>query len=103
MWLACALFLYGPTRAAADVTDTWRVDRIEIRGNLRTHDDIVRRELLFSVGDTVDAHRLVETERNLRRLLFLGDVILRFEAITSEATQPRPGPSRAVTLDFCAQ
>jgi len=91
MWLACALFLHGPTRVAADVTDTWRVDRIEIRGNLRTHDDIVRRELLFSVGDTVDAHRLAETERNLRRLLFLGDVILRFEAISSEATQPRPG------------
>jgi hypothetical protein len=48
----------------------------ELEGNLaaslmnalhvRTHASVIRRELLFHVGDTLDVRRLQETERNLR-------------------------------------
>ena len=49
------------------------IGRIVITGNERTRTEIIRRELLFDVGDTLDSALLEETERNLRGLLFLGD------------------------------
>jgi hypothetical protein len=42
--------------------------------HVRTRSWVVRKELLFDVGDTLDARRLAETERNLRRLGILRDV-----------------------------
>ena len=53
-----------------------RIDRIHITGNERTQTQIIERELLFAVGDTLDEAVVAETERNLRRLLYLGDATI---------------------------
>ena len=50
------------------------VRKIEIEGNTRTRTEVIRRELLFEPGDTLAADLIEETSRNLRALLFLGDV-----------------------------
>ena len=47
---------------------------IAIQGNTRTHPQVISREFLFALGDSLDLERIAETERNLRRLLFLGQV-----------------------------
>jgi hypothetical protein len=39
--------------------------------HIETRERVVRRELLFDVGEVVDARRIQETERNLRRLTFV--------------------------------
>jgi hypothetical protein len=39
-----------------------------------TRDRVVRRELLFAVGDTLDLQRVLETERNLRAAGFIGEI-----------------------------
>ena len=93
--LLCLLLLFtltgtrSPVRAeSSSAADSlWSVTHIETRGTLRTQDRIVRRELLFDVGDTVNAALLEETERNLRRLLFLGDVRLHLTPKPSSASQ----------------
>lgn len=50
------------------------IRHIAIEGTVRTRAEIIRRELLFQSGDRLDSLALSETERNLRQLLFLGDV-----------------------------
>lgn len=85
--LFCLLVAGLPNPATAAPQQTqWRISHIDIRGTERTHDEIVRRELLFTVGDTVDAELIEETERNLRRLLFLGEVRLRLEPDAPDTT-----------------
>ena len=42
--------------------------------HVRTREPVIRREVLLSVGDLWDAHRVQETERNLRRLFLLAVV-----------------------------
>lgn len=49
------------------------VRRVTVSGNQRTRAEVIRRELLLVPGDTLDPVRLAESERNLRRLLFLGE------------------------------
>ena len=39
--------------------------------HMRTREPVIRREVLVKVGDPWDPHRVLETERNLRRLAFL--------------------------------
>ncbi len=39
--------------------------------HVRTREEVLRREVLISAGDLWDAHRIAETERNLRRLFQL--------------------------------
>jgi hypothetical protein len=62
-----------------DVFDTSRrpennwIGRSANAVHIETRERVVRRELLFEVGDTVDARRIQETERNLRRLAFVRD------------------------------
>ena len=51
-----------------------RIHSIVIEGNTRTRTEVIRRELLFSVGDRLDSGLVSETARNLRRLWFLGNV-----------------------------
>ena len=48
------------------------ISRIVVSGNTRTRSDAIRRELLFEVGDRLDTSLVLETERSLRRLLYLG-------------------------------
>lgn len=42
--------------------------------HVKTRDQVVRREVLIKPGDVWDAHRALETERNLRRLFLLAVV-----------------------------
>jgi hypothetical protein len=39
-----------------------------------TRESVIRRELLFAVGDSLDPEKVIETERNLRLAGFIGDV-----------------------------
>jgi outer membrane protein assembly factor BamA len=43
--------------------------------HIRTRESVVRRELLFHVGDTLDIVKVIETERNLRLMGFIGEVV----------------------------
>ncbi len=54
---------------------------IAVRGQTRTREEVLRRELLFGVGERLDSGRVAETARNLRGLLFLGraDIRVRVE------------------------
>ena len=64
--------------AAAGAEDVVRT--IEVRGNSRTRSEVILRELLFWPGETLTPETLAESERNLRRLLYLGRVHIRSEA-----------------------
>ena len=64
------------------------VERIEIKGNLRTRDEVIRRELRFSEGDAFNAERIRLSQRRLNNLEY-------FEKIE---IQPREGsaPDKAI-------
>ena len=67
--------------AASQPADTLAVPSvvgsISVHGNSRTRPEVIRRELLFASGDPLDTSLVRESERNLRRLLFLGNVRVR--------------------------
>ena len=71
-----AILLLSAGRAHA-TDDLPRIHRIVIHGLERTNEQVIRRELLFAAGDVLDSTRVAETERNLRRLLFIGEVQIR--------------------------
>ena len=75
-WLALCLLTASVAAGGEGLIPPSIVGRIVITGNERTRTEIIRRELLFDVGDTLDAAILEETERNLRRLLYLGDATI---------------------------
>ena len=71
--------------------------------HVRTRPEIIRRELLFAAGDTVDTLRVAESLRRLRKLQFLEDVhveaqkcatplgeLLALKVVTRDAWTTRP-------------
>lgn len=74
----CSIFLLAVLLISAGRTyaedDLPRIHRIVIHGLERTDEQVIRRELLFAAGDVLDSTRVAETERNLRRLFFIGEV-----------------------------
>jgi len=79
-----------PARPAYPIIATIRIDRDDVfdlenpdenhlpyvwanKLHIETHEEIIRRELLFTEGDPADPDVLYESERNLRRLNFLHD------------------------------
>jgi hypothetical protein len=64
--------------AASEVAESHGLVRVVQRSlnalHIDTRERIIRRELLFAPGDTLDAARLAETERNLRGLGYLTEV-----------------------------
>ncbi len=61
------------------------VERIEISGNIRTRDKVIRRELEFSEGDLYSASALRMSRNNLRRLGYFEEVrIERSEGSTRD-------------------
>ena len=68
------MLLAGRAHAEDDLP---RIHRIVILGLERTDEQVIRRELLFAEGDILDSIRVAETARNLRRLLFIGEVHIR--------------------------
>ena len=74
---ACIVLLWAVSAAAQPAPV---IRHIAIQGNTRTRTEVIRRELLFAEGDTLDAARIEETARNLRGLFFLGRVEVRVQA-----------------------
>lgn len=55
------------------------IDQIKITGNVRTDDDVIRRELLFYEGDAFNSDKLKRSERKVRNLGFFKDVKINRE------------------------
>ncbi len=53
------------------------VERIDIRGNLRTRDHVIRREFEVIEGDPFNSEKIRRSQRNLRNLGFFGGVDMR--------------------------
>ena len=49
------------------------IGRLANAAHVETRDGVIARELLFAIGEPVDAQRIRETERNLRRHVFIRD------------------------------
>ncbi|MCP4923311.1 MAG: outer membrane protein assembly factor BamA [bacterium] len=60
------------------------IDRIVIRGNDRTDEDVIRRELRLFEGDAFNITKLKESERRLRNLGFFKEVSIKQQ--TSDAS-----------------
>lgn len=60
------------------------VERIEIEGNSRTLDRVIRREFEFVEGDAFNAHRLQQSRANIRRLGFFKNA----EVTTERGSSP---------------
>ena len=61
------------------------IRNITIEGNTRTRTEVIQRELLFQSGEPLDTLKIIETERNLRRLFFLGDVRINVQSDSTHA------------------
>lgn len=68
--------------------DTW-IGRTANTLHMQTRRGVVSRELLFAVGDKVDAGRIRETERNLRRYGFIRDARVTPTRVTGETVWAR--------------
>lgn len=55
--------------------------RLVNRLHVGTHDDVIRAQLLFRSGDRYSGRVLRETERNLRKLRFLREPVIRVTAV----------------------
>ena len=55
-------------------TDTTYVNQINISGNTRTYDYVIRRELDISEGDSINNSKLKRIKRQLSQLPFFGDI-----------------------------
>lgn len=74
----------GAGEPSKDGLDTLSVDwekcrglpvrRIHCSGNTRTRDRVILREVLLETGDPLDPELVAESERNLRKLQYLGSV-----------------------------
>lgn len=53
------------------------VDKIDIKGNVRTLDKVVRREIELMEGDPYSSTKLAESEKNLRNLDFFNNVVVK--------------------------
>ena len=75
--LALLALLAGWARRASGSAPGPVIRHVIIQGNNRTRTEVIRRELLFAEGDCVDTALVAETARNLRQLVFLGNVDVR--------------------------
>jgi outer membrane protein insertion porin family len=69
--------------------DIYRVGRIEIFGNQRTRDKVIRREMKLNEGDVFSGSLLRKSYRRINNLNFFEEVVL----------EPKPDPERK-TLDI---
>lgn len=83
-------------------TDESVVRKIEVVGLARTRPEVVRRDLLFQPGDRLSQAVSDEMVRNLRALLFLGEIDIRLGPGSGDSVdvmvKVRDLYSRAVTL-----
>ncbi|MFQ5743555.1 MAG: hypothetical protein ACE5HV_08195 [Acidobacteriota bacterium] len=67
--------------------------------HIRTRENIIRQELLFSSGDPLDAEELAQSERNLRALRFLRDARIETIPSTREGEENEVVDLRVTTWD----
>ncbi len=53
------------------------VERIDVHGNVRTIDKVIRREMLLVEGDPFNRSKLAKSEQNLRNLNFFENVVVQ--------------------------
>ena len=76
-----------PSEAGNDVTvvldivekNEIYIEEVRIRGNIKTQDRVIRRELEFYPGERVDRSKVVESRSNLHRLQFFNSVNFTYE------------------------
>jgi outer membrane protein insertion porin family len=56
------------------------INEVRVRGNLKTKDEVVRRELDFHPGERIDNSKLVKSRSNLARLQIFRDIQYTYEA-----------------------
>ena len=73
-----------------DVAESPRVfvERIDIKGNLRTIDKVIRREILLVEGDPFNRSKLAQSEQKLRNLNYFENVVVK--------TTPGSAPDKTV-------
>jgi outer membrane protein insertion porin family len=64
------------------------IERVDIHGNLRTIDKVIRRELMFVEGDPFSKSKLAKSEQNLRDLGYFENVVVK--------TLPGTAPDKTV-------
>ena len=57
------------------------VERINITGNLKTHDKVIRREVELVEGDAFNLSKLDQTERNLKSLGLFESITLNYDEV----------------------
>ena len=57
------------------------IDRINIRGNVKTEDDVIRREMELSEGDPFNSLKLKSSERNIRTMGLFENVGIKVNEI----------------------
>lgn len=62
-------------------SDKIYVERINIRGNTKTHDKVIRREIQFSEGDAFNLSKIMKSERNLKKLGLFNKVEFNYEPL----------------------
>ncbi len=67
---------WGSQNASAPLTPSPTIERIDVRGNISIRDKVIRRALLFAVGDRFDARRLVAANRQLMGLGYFSNVTI---------------------------
>ena len=75
-----------------DAGEKSHVQKIEIRGNLKTKDKVIRRELAISPGDVLDMVRVKISKQRLEGLDFFDKVDTR----TEEIDPPTPGEKNLI-------
>ena len=75
-----------------DDSEKDRVQKIEIRGNLKTKDKVIRRELAISPGDVLDMVRVKISKQRLEGLDFFDKVDTR----TEDIDPPTPGEKNLI-------
>ncbi|WP_242018785.1 outer membrane protein assembly factor BamA [Phaeovibrio sulfidiphilus] len=66
------------------------VDRIDIQGNVRTHDEVIRREFLIAEGDAFNSSKIRRSRQNVQDLGF-------FETV-DVSNQPSPAAADRTTV-----
>ncbi len=57
------------------------IDRIQISGNLKTEDEVVRRELELVEGDSFNSLKIRQSEKNLRSIGLFDNVDIKYEEL----------------------
>ena len=76
------------------------VREINILGNSRTHEKVVRRELLFNEGDTINDYLISESTNNLNNLNIFSEVSVKELMINNETVDLEINVKEKSTGDF---